>query len=604
MICEAFVTYWNEAAACWADAMWRSSWQGGILALLVAFVCLVWKRMPSAVRYILWWTVCLKMLVGLIPAFVTLPILPAESHSGFLAGEPRSQALASPLQASTDNPAQVGGAVVSPPGPLLTPVAWIMLGWMIITAVLTSASFISLIRIRRLVRHASLLSDPAAISIANEAAAVVGLRAIPRILVSDQDCGVLTIGAWRPLVLLSCHTLSTCSGAEIRLILAHEFEHIRCGDAWLGLAPHLTQILFWFHPLVWLACREVNLARESACDERTIIGLNSTPELYGKLLLKLVSQRTSWLSLCAPGVSSHFRILNRRLSMLHQIQRSNGPVRSRFVLVAAVLGLMFAAPWSLVHAQDRTTRLPAATAGDQSISGTMGADSASKKIESSVVTQGSKLSGTIRSYSSKVFTRGSVKTTVSTAKTGLISSPAGVKTIRAASKRPATMTIVSKSVPGPVNVASNFTAESAISKPETRFIYLKYADATDVARTLTALFEADVRKSVKIIADARTNAVILQAVPEKVMEISVVVDRLDDRASAASKTKSLEVMHLKYAMAADLSRTLTTLFVDKSGSDVRIAVEDRTNSIVVHAPLEKIDDIRAVVERLDVQKQQ
>jgi hypothetical protein len=63
----------NETAALWGDAMWRACWQGALAALIVWVVCLSWKRMPSALRYALWWSACLKLVLALSPALIQWP---------------------------------------------------------------------------------------------------------------------------------------------------------------------------------------------------------------------------------------------------------------------------------------------------------------------------------------------------------------------------------------------------------------------------------------------------------------------------------------------------------------------------------------------------
>ena len=53
---------------------------------------------------------------------------------------------------------------------------------------------------------------------------------------------------------------------------AHELAHVRRRDLlWSGLAG-LVRVLFFFHPLVWLAHREALVAREAACDALALLG--------------------------------------------------------------------------------------------------------------------------------------------------------------------------------------------------------------------------------------------------------------------------------------------------------------------------------------------
>ncbi|HLK56925.1 MAG TPA: M56 family metallopeptidase, partial [Chthonomonadaceae bacterium] len=360
-----WIIRWNESALHWGEAMWRTCWQGGVLALILWCVCQRWPRMPSTLRYGLWWMVCFKLLVGLCPVSLTLPLLPpapsaVQAHTAVVlppAIHPISPSLPTPDLGDTFTVTTERGAESAPPR--LSGAGWLMGGWLIGVGALAGFSMLSLRRLRRLVRQAVPLSDPALLSLAQETAVAMGLRAAPRILMTQADIGVLTLGGWRPAVLLSQQTLVSCTPSELQLVLAHEFAHIRRGDAWLGFLPHLTQIFFCFYPLAWLACREVALAREAACDEQTICALHARSDLYGRLLLKLGVRHASWLSLCTPGVSSHFRILQRRLSMLQQVQGSPRRLQGRALMVVCLVGVAVTIPWGIVHAQD-----PAKGSGD------------------------------------------------------------------------------------------------------------------------------------------------------------------------------------------------------------------------------------------------
>ena len=43
---------------------------------------------------------------------------------------------------------------------------------------------------------------------------------------------------------------------DVQMALAHELAHLKRRDLWLAGVPMLTQTLFFFHPLAWLAIRE------------------------------------------------------------------------------------------------------------------------------------------------------------------------------------------------------------------------------------------------------------------------------------------------------------------------------------------------------------
>ena len=50
------------------------------------------------------------------------------------------------------------------------------------------------------------------------------------------------------------------------MILAHELAHIDRRDCWVNLFQRLLEAMFFFHPLVWLASRQLTHERERICD--------------------------------------------------------------------------------------------------------------------------------------------------------------------------------------------------------------------------------------------------------------------------------------------------------------------------------------------------
>ena len=59
-------------------------------------------------------------------------------------------------------------------------------------------------------------------------------------------------------------------------------------DNLFGIMQSLAQMLWWFHPLVWLANRQANRAVERCCDEEVVAGLQCAPADYARCLLDVL----------------------------------------------------------------------------------------------------------------------------------------------------------------------------------------------------------------------------------------------------------------------------------------------------------------------------
>lgn len=118
---------------------------------------------------------------------------------------------------------------------------------------------------------ASLLSarrpaPPPLAALAAEAAARLGLRAAPPLLLVDAPTCPCTLGWWRPCVVLPA-VAEHFAPARLDAVLLHELEHVRRRDNLVHALARVGAALHWFNPLAWFALRQLVRERELAVDE-------------------------------------------------------------------------------------------------------------------------------------------------------------------------------------------------------------------------------------------------------------------------------------------------------------------------------------------------
>ncbi len=256
----------NDLVTTWADSFWRASWQAAIASAAVWLICKAIRPMPSAIRCGLWWLVCLRMLLSLVPASVPIAILPPIHET--------IQTTDVPLSGSLDFSAIVFETKATPVFAL----------WIIGVSAAAALPSLALIRTARKARRARPTQDREALNDLQEIAQRLGMGKIPTLLVSEAPCEVHALGS---SVVVSRKVLDGISSEERRMILAHELAHLKRHDTWLSLVPQLARIIFFFHPAAWLAASEFELAREAECDRIAIEALGARRDHYGQLLLKL-----------------------------------------------------------------------------------------------------------------------------------------------------------------------------------------------------------------------------------------------------------------------------------------------------------------------------
>jgi beta-lactamase regulating signal transducer with metallopeptidase domain len=362
---------WNNIASLWAPALLRACWQGALAVAVVWLLCRLFPRLSPGTRATLWWLVCLKTLLGLFVAgWVPVAVLPARSTAPPPAVSWRIPSVlpdSEPLPVSAPEVAPLPAAPIVAPAAPLQPISVLLLLWAGGGLVMLGGIWREQRLVQRLIVQARPCTDRALLE---KAARACGLTRLPTVLISETACSSLVVGVWQPKVLLCRADWDALDASEQQAVLVHELMHIRRRDLWAGLVPALARVLFFFHPGIWLACREYELAREAACDVESLRVSGLPLADYGKLLLKLSlppARLTPRPGLTAPGVASpQARLLLRRLHGLKELRDNQTLSRWSSLLVLALTGILLSlAP---VRSQERaiptlpTLVLPAAEA--------------------------------------------------------------------------------------------------------------------------------------------------------------------------------------------------------------------------------------------------
>lgn len=154
------------------------------------------------------------------------------------------------------------------------------------------------------------------------------------------------------------------------------------------------------------------------------------------------------------------------------------------------------------------------------------------------------------------------------------------------------------------------------SDAEVEMIALQHASAAEVARTLAALDPASGgaasqlnHNAFKLIADDRTNSVLLSGDKSQRLRYRTLIAHLD---TPLSRGENTQVLYLRYAKAADLvpilegvADTLTgTASKTEGAKPATIQVHEDTNALVVTASPAVYRELSAVVRQLDVRRAQ
>jgi len=133
---------------------------------------------------------------------------------------------------------------------------------------------------------------------------------------------------------------------------------------------------------------------------------------------------------------------------------------------------------------------------------------------------------------------------------------------------------------------------------------LKHASADKLAGTLGRLYPSapNSPNSLKAISQQPGNILMVVASPQKINEVSSLINKLD--AAPIAEGGRLKVRYLKYAKAKIIENVLTRLMSAKAGSgkplfanDVRVIAEETTNSLLITADPSNLTSINAIIDK-------
>jgi TonB family protein len=116
-----------------------------------------------------------------------------------------------------------------------------------------------------------------------EIARASGVRRSIRVLYGEHPALLATWGVIKPTIILPEEARSW-TPERLRPLLCHEVAHIQRCDWGAHLAAEVVRAVYWFNPLVWIACRRLRQESEHACDDAVLNAGVAAPAYASHLL--------------------------------------------------------------------------------------------------------------------------------------------------------------------------------------------------------------------------------------------------------------------------------------------------------------------------------
>jgi len=215
-----------------------------------------------------------------------------------------------------------------------------------------------------------------------------------RLLQTDHPTLLVTWGLTQPKVILP-RAAREWPADRVRAVLGHELAHVERRDWAVQMLAELLRCIYWFNPLIWLACRRLRQESEKACDD-AVLGMGMDAPEYATHLLDVAHafrhthSRRSLFPAPAMARPSH---LERRVRVMLNTGLSHAPLGrlAGIAVVAALLGVSVSIA-GVVAASDgsRAARSNVAVttrsvSGDQQLTADVPATSADRVTVASIV---------------------------------------------------------------------------------------------------------------------------------------------------------------------------------------------------------------------------
>jgi hypothetical protein len=148
-------------------------------------------------------------------------------------------------------------------------------------------------------------------------------------------------------------------------------------------------------------------------------------------------------------------------------------------------------------------------------------------------------------------------------------------------------------------------------KPESYVYRLKYLKSDEAQRILRDLLGQEVgpKGDVRISTEERSNSLIVSGRVARIEQIAAILQKLDTPSSAAPEAPrpavkvEQRIFRLRFISATDAHRILRELLglATTPRADLRIAVDDRSNSLIVAGTAARLNELEAILGKIDTE---
>jgi beta-lactamase regulating signal transducer with metallopeptidase domain/HEAT repeat protein len=325
-----------------------------VILLVALGITLSMQRASAGARHLVWLvTVAALLLVPALTAWGPIPVkmLPpalASTPVAARAGQDNTWrvvgdatlAVAGTSAPVTADPAVPSASVEETTGfTAMTGISILFVIWASVLLVIAGSLGYSAVVVRRIVNRARSLDTEDWLTPLWEVSDRLALDEPPRLLRSEDAKMPFACGLFTPTIVLPAE----CDGWSLdrrRAVLLHELAHVRRHDLIGHTMGRVACAVYWFHPLVWTAAKQLRSESERACDDLALsCGARATD--YAEHLLDIVtSVRRDATPSVALAMARRKEFEGRMLAILDPELMHSSPSRRQSAALIGTLALI------------------------------------------------------------------------------------------------------------------------------------------------------------------------------------------------------------------------------------------------------------------------
>jgi len=163
--------------------------------------------------------------------------------------------------------------------------------------------------------------------------AQIGIRKKVMLWLSTAIQSPMTIGFFKPVILIPLATINHLSTQQMESVLLHELSHIKRNDYLLNLMVALIEVIFFFNPFSMLLVHAIRKERENSCDD-VVMQFRYDPCTYASALLSLEKARHHNHRLAMTAVGKNHNMLLQRIMRLTGQKKKSQHSKEKSILVS------------------------------------------------------------------------------------------------------------------------------------------------------------------------------------------------------------------------------------------------------------------------------